>query len=131
MEVIPYCDEDKRTVYEMIAEGWHPLDVAVAYGRLVVGRPLASILDSPLVNQRYRPTTPRLLAVPKRHSAEKHYSLKDKEDAVWLVDNGWSITDVGVMVGMELVVSSDGQGWVNYIHSIINRWREVVHKEYE
>lgn len=130
MEIIPYCDDDRRTVYEMVAEGWHPLDIAAAYGWLAHGRPLATILDSPLIGTRRHPTIPRMLPIPKRHAPERHYSFEDKEAAVWLIDHGWNITDVAVMVGMALNVGKIGLGWAHNAHATFRQWREIVRREH-
>lgn len=130
MEIVPYCEDDRRTVYEMVAEGWHPLDIATAYGWLVHGRPLATILDSPLVSKRRHPTTPRPLAIPKLHSPERHYSFEEKEAAVWLVEHGWDMTDVAVMIGMGLDVGKLGRGWSNNAPVTIRHWCEVVQREH-
>jgi hypothetical protein len=114
----------------MVAEGWHPLDIAAAYGWLVLGRPIASMLDSPLINKRLYHPSRRKTAVPKRHASDKHYSFKDKEDAVWLADHGWRIQDIAIMIGMRLKMR-EGHGLTTSLYVTIKRWREVVREEYD
>lgn len=61
----------------------------------------------------YRNTKPRANAIKNKHAwhpqrplqpqiHQGHYTLEDKQDAVWLIDNGWHPIDVGYMLGMRV-----------------------------
>lgn len=133
MEVVPYLEENTRTVYEMIAEGWHPADVAKAYGFLVEGRELARILDSPLWTtfrkRRYSRHNRKLQTFPIGHTYGWRYSQQDKEDAVWLIEHGWHAVDVAVMTGTTVLPFSKRKTSRTSLYQNINRWVKELHDD--
>lgn len=135
MDIIPYDQRDERIIYEMIVEGWHPLDVATAYGWLVKGRPLARILGSPLVEKsredsKYRNYRLAVTPVPSTRKKYQHFSVDDKQDAVWLADAGWHMQDISIMLGMRVFRRRDGC-IVTDLYDRIKRWREVVYEFFD
>lgn len=127
MNVVAWREGEQRVIYEMIAQGWHPLDVAQAYGYLEDTRQLARILGSPLWKPRPERKMWAREPMPRTHYGQ-YYSLEDKQDAVWLIENGWHILDVAVMLGMSIRVRSSTAGPITDLYSFIRGWTRKVRR---